>query len=217
MVPRSDAVPHRLAAHWDRDPGTPFSFTYPPFAAWLFSAGAGAPVSVMRIALTAGSVVALAVLCVQALIAVGVRPRPVTVFAVSALALQTWPVAYTLHLGEVRTRGPAPLPEGADPFNQLEHERGQRGPRRADVQQLAADHVDIGAVGGPQLVGHHGRTADPRIRQVLDEQQGLMAADARRGMTWQASRFTPFEGVSISGAPCGRGDLNPHGVATNRT
>jgi alpha-1,2-mannosyltransferase len=82
-------------------PGAPFRFTYPPFAALLFSAGAGASVSAMQIALTTGSVVALAVVCAQALAASGVRRRPETVFAVSALALQTWPVAYTLHLGEV--------------------------------------------------------------------------------------------------------------------
>jgi hypothetical protein len=41
-------------------PGAPFSFTYPPFAAWLFSAGAHAPVAATKIAMTAGSVVALA-------------------------------------------------------------------------------------------------------------------------------------------------------------
>ena len=82
-------------------PGAPFSFTYPPFAAWLFSAGAHAPVAATKIAMTAGSVVALAVLCGQALAAAGVRRRPETVFAVWALALQTWPVAYTFHLGEV--------------------------------------------------------------------------------------------------------------------
>ena len=51
--------------------------------------------------LTAGSLVALAVLCGQALDAAGVKRRPEIVFAVSALALQTWPVAYTLHLGEI--------------------------------------------------------------------------------------------------------------------
>jgi alpha-1,2-mannosyltransferase len=83
------------------DPGAPFSFTYPPFAALLFSASAGAPADVMNIALTAGSLIALTVLCGQALAAAGIRRRPETVFAVSALALQTWPVAYTLHLGEV--------------------------------------------------------------------------------------------------------------------
>jgi alpha-1,2-mannosyltransferase len=82
-------------------PGAPFGFTYPPFAALLFSAGAAARVDAMKIALTAGSLVALTVLCGQALAAAGIRRRPEIVFAVSALALQTWPVAYTLHLGEV--------------------------------------------------------------------------------------------------------------------
>jgi alpha-1,2-mannosyltransferase len=79
-------------------PGTPFSFTYPPFAALLF---AGASVGALKIALTAGSLVALPLLCGQSLAAAGVRLRAETVFAVSALALLTWPVAYTLHLGEV--------------------------------------------------------------------------------------------------------------------
>ena len=82
-------------------PGAAFSFTYPPFAALLFSAGAGAQVGATKIAMIAGSVVALAVLCGQALAAAGVRRRPEIVFAVWALALQTRPVAYTLHLGEV--------------------------------------------------------------------------------------------------------------------
>ena len=82
-------------------PGAPFSFTYPPFAALLFSAFAGAPEGAMNIALTAGSLIALTVLCGQALAAAGIQRRPEIVFAVSALALQTWPVAYTLHLGEV--------------------------------------------------------------------------------------------------------------------
>jgi alpha-1,2-mannosyltransferase len=55
----------------------------------------------MKIALTAGSLVALTVLCGQALAAAGIRRRPEVVFAASALALQTRPVAYSLHLGEV--------------------------------------------------------------------------------------------------------------------
>jgi alpha-1,2-mannosyltransferase len=82
-------------------PGAPFSFTYPPFAALLFALGAGAPVAATKIALTVGSLVALPALCGQALAACGVRRRPETIFAVSALALLTWPVTYTLHLGEV--------------------------------------------------------------------------------------------------------------------
>jgi alpha-1,2-mannosyltransferase len=82
-------------------PGAPFSFTYPPFAALLFAVGAGATVGAMKIAITVGSLIALTVLCGQALAGCGVRRRPEIIFAVSALALQTWPVTYTLHLGEV--------------------------------------------------------------------------------------------------------------------
>src|SRR5207247_7899450 len=40
-------------------PGAPFSFTYPPFAALLFSAGAAARGDAMKIALTAGRLVPL--------------------------------------------------------------------------------------------------------------------------------------------------------------
>src|SRR5204863_3501675 len=82
-------------------PGARFSFTYPPFAAVLFAGFSGAPAWTLKAALSAGSLVALPVLCGQALDAAGVKRRPEIVFAVSALALQTWPVAYTLHLGEV--------------------------------------------------------------------------------------------------------------------
>jgi alpha-1,2-mannosyltransferase len=82
-------------------PGAPLSFTYPPFAALLFAAGADASLSVLKAALTAGNLAGLVVLCGLSLGAAGVRRRPETVFAVSALALLTWPVAYTLHLGEV--------------------------------------------------------------------------------------------------------------------
>ena len=82
-------------------PGAPLSFTYPPFAALLFATGAGASLDPLKLALTAGSLVALPLLCGQSLAAAGVRLRAETIFLVSALALLTWPVAYTLHLGEV--------------------------------------------------------------------------------------------------------------------
>ncbi len=82
-------------------PGAAFRFTYPPFAALLFATVAGAPIGGLKAILTVGSLVALAVLCTQALAAAEVRRRPETVFAISAVALLTWPVAYTLHLGEV--------------------------------------------------------------------------------------------------------------------
>ena len=82
-------------------PGGPLSFTYPPFAALLFAGPRGCAGRLMKIAITVASLVALPVLCGQALAACGGRRRPEIIFAVSALALQTWPVAYTLHLGEV--------------------------------------------------------------------------------------------------------------------
>ncbi len=80
-------------------PGAPFSFTYPPFAALVFAEATSA--AVLKVVLTAGSLVALVVLCGQSLSAAGVRLRADTIFLVSALTLLTWPVAYTLHLGEV--------------------------------------------------------------------------------------------------------------------
>jgi alpha-1,2-mannosyltransferase len=81
--------------------GGPFNFTYPPFAASLFRIGATAAEGWLAAVITAGSIVALVALCWQALGAAGVRRRPETVFAVAALALLTWPVDYTLHLGEI--------------------------------------------------------------------------------------------------------------------
>ena len=82
-------------------PGAPFIFTYPPFAALLFAVFAGASVGVLKAVLTVGSVAGLAVLSGLSLGAAGVRRRAESVFAVSAIGLLTWPVAYTLHLGEV--------------------------------------------------------------------------------------------------------------------
>jgi alpha-1,2-mannosyltransferase len=79
-------------------PGAPFSFTYPPFAAWLFE---DVPIGVLKAVLVAGSVVALVVLAGQALSAAGLRYRPGIWFATSALAMLSKPVAYTVHLGEV--------------------------------------------------------------------------------------------------------------------
>ncbi|MGH3151327.1 MAG: glycosyltransferase 87 family protein [Streptosporangiaceae bacterium] len=81
--------------------GARYSFTYPPFAALVFGIFASAPEGLLAAFLTAASIVALTVLCWLSLRAAGVRPRPGTVFAVTALALLTVPVAYTLHLGEI--------------------------------------------------------------------------------------------------------------------
>jgi alpha-1,2-mannosyltransferase len=82
-------------------PGARYSFTYPPFAAALFGLAAHAPEGGLAAVLTAVSIAALAALCALSLGLAGVRRRPETVFAVTALSLLTWPVAYTLRLGEV--------------------------------------------------------------------------------------------------------------------
>jgi alpha-1,2-mannosyltransferase len=82
-------------------PGARYSFTYPPFAAALFGLAGRAPEGVLAVVITAASTGALAVLCALSLGMAGVRRRPEMVFAVTALALLTWPVAYTLRLGEV--------------------------------------------------------------------------------------------------------------------
>ena len=60
-----------------------------------------APEGALAAVITAASIGALAALCALSLGAAGVRRRPETVFAVTALALLTWPVTYTLRLGEV--------------------------------------------------------------------------------------------------------------------
>ena len=82
-------------------PGARYSFTYPPFAAALFALAAHGPEGELAAVITVASIGALAVLCALSLGLAGVRRRPETVFAVTALALLTWPVAYTLRLGEV--------------------------------------------------------------------------------------------------------------------
>ena len=133
-------------------PGAPFSFTYPPFAALLFSAFAGASAGAMKIALTAGSVVALTALCGQALTAAGIRRRPELVFAVSALALQTWPVAYTLHLGEVNLILAALI--GAD----LLRPRGDRGGRPPRSRQSP----EMGPGGRASAPGWRPGSSSPR-------------------------------------------------------
>ncbi len=81
--------------------GALYHFTYPPFAAAVFAIGADAPVGYLKFAITAASLCALPVLCWLALGAAGVRRRPETVFALTALALLIAPVGITLRLGEV--------------------------------------------------------------------------------------------------------------------
>jgi alpha-1,2-mannosyltransferase len=81
--------------------GSPYNFTYPPFAALLFATTAGTSIGVLKTVITVASVVALIALCGLSLGAAGLRRRPDTVFALTALSLLAWPVADTLHLGEM--------------------------------------------------------------------------------------------------------------------
>jgi alpha-1,2-mannosyltransferase len=82
-------------------PGSPYNFTYPPFAALVFATTAGTSIGVLKTVITVASVVALIALCGLSLGAAGLRRRPDTVFALTALSLLAWPVADTLHLGEM--------------------------------------------------------------------------------------------------------------------
>ena len=82
-------------------PAARYSFTYPPFAAALFGIAAHGSEGTLAAVITSASIGALTALCALSLGAAGVRRRPETVFAVTALALLTWPVTYTLRLGEV--------------------------------------------------------------------------------------------------------------------
>ena len=82
-------------------PGTQFSFTYPPFAAALFRLGTTGREGWLAAGITVLSIGALVVLVWLSLTAAGMRPRPETVFALAALSALLWPVAYTLHLGEI--------------------------------------------------------------------------------------------------------------------
>ncbi len=78
-----------------------FSFTYPPFAAALFRLGTTGTEGWLAAGITVLSIGALVVLVWLSLTAAGIRPRPEAVFAVAALSALLWPVAYTLHLGEI--------------------------------------------------------------------------------------------------------------------
>ena len=61
-----------------------------------------------------------------------------------------------------------------------------------------------------------GRAGNFGVRQVFDEQQTVVTADALRvpGVHRLGERAALCARGCIE---CGRGDLNPHGVATNRT
>jgi alpha-1,2-mannosyltransferase len=79
----------------------PSSFTYPPFAAAVFGLASGGPEIVLKIIVITLSLTALATLAWHSVGDAGSGRRLELVFAITALALLTQPVAYTLHLGEV--------------------------------------------------------------------------------------------------------------------
>lgn len=78
-----------------------YSFTYPPFAASLFGAGAAASAGLLKAAITIASALALPALCWLSLRAAGVRRAGAVAIAVTALTLFLEPVDETLRLGEV--------------------------------------------------------------------------------------------------------------------
>lgn len=133
-------------------PGARFSFTYPPFAGVLFAVFSGTPGWALKAALTAGSMVALAVLSGQALDAAGVKRRPETVFAVSALALQTWPAGGMGLAGGGGRNRRGVLRGCAAP---LARAPGRRGPDGGERPLRA---------GRPGRAGGDGSGADPQAR-----------------------------------------------------
>jgi len=76
-------------------------FTYPPFAAALFTPLATAPPVLVRLAWELGSVAAFGWACVLTLRLAGCRPTRNVVLAVVALGLLLEPVYHTLYLGQI--------------------------------------------------------------------------------------------------------------------
>jgi alpha-1,2-mannosyltransferase len=79
----------------------PLSFTYPPFAAAVFGLASGASELALKVIVITLSLTALATLAWHSVRDAGFGRRPELAFTITALALLTQPVAYTLHLGEV--------------------------------------------------------------------------------------------------------------------
>lgn len=76
-------------------------FTYPPFAATLFTPMAGVPGLIARLAWELASVAAFAWACVLTLKLAGYRPSRTTVAAMVAGGLLLEPIYHTLYLGQV--------------------------------------------------------------------------------------------------------------------
>jgi alpha-1,2-mannosyltransferase len=79
----------------------PRSFTYPPFAAVIFGLVSGWPEIVLKVTMIGLNITGLAALARVSARTAGFGRRPEVVFAITALALLSQPVVYTLHLGEI--------------------------------------------------------------------------------------------------------------------
>jgi alpha-1,2-mannosyltransferase len=97
--------PHRASPLYDWTGSHGVQFTYPPFAAVLFSVASVLSWTVMRWAMTLASMAALGLTLWLVFGALGYRDRPAVraggTLGVSALALATEPVQQTLSLGQV--------------------------------------------------------------------------------------------------------------------
>jgi len=76
-------------------------FTYPPFAATLFTPLAGIPGLLARLAWELASVAALAWACVLTVRLAGYRPTRTVIVTMVAAALLLEPMYHTLYLGQV--------------------------------------------------------------------------------------------------------------------
>ena len=103
VAPAYDA--HRASPLYDWTGANGVQFTYPPFAAVLFSVASILSWTAMRWAMTVASVAALGLTLWLVFGALGYRDRPAirlgATFGISALALATEPVQQTLSLGQV--------------------------------------------------------------------------------------------------------------------
>src|SRR5947199_2553370 len=97
--------PHRASPLYDWTGSHGVQFTYPPFAAVLFSVASVLSWTVMRWAMTLASMAALGLTLWLVFGALGYRDRPAVraggTLGVAALALATEPVQQTLSLGQV--------------------------------------------------------------------------------------------------------------------
>ena len=173
--------PHHGSPLYDWTGQNGVQFTYPPFAAVIFSVASVLSWTAMRWAMTLASLAALGLSTWLVFGALGYRDRPAVrlgaTLGVSALALATEPVQQTLALGQVNLllmllvvadllTGGALTPGGADPLVARTRHRDRRGREAdpADLHPVPAAHpqVPAGRHGLRRVRGHRGaRLRDP--------------------------------------------------------